>query len=116
MTTNEQFARFRRPEPALITEADWSLAHQHAARKRRYVITMTVRALSIVVAAIVYTSTHILWLVLILAGLGTVLPWIAVVMANDAPPKKRLAPRGPVPRSDRVLESRTPKIIDGSDD
>lgn len=116
MTTNEQFARFRRPEPALITEADWSRSQQHAARKRRYVITMTVRALSIVVAAIVYSSTHLLWLVLTLAALGTVLPWVAVVMANDGPPKKRLAPRAPIPRPDRVLESRTPKVIDDSSD
>ena len=115
VTTNEQFARFRKPEPALITEADWSRFDQHAARKRRYVITMTVRALSIVVAAIVYTSTHLLWLVLILAALGTVLPWIAVLMANDAPPKKRLAPQGHVARPDRVLENRPPKIIDGAD-
>ena len=115
MTTNEQFARFRKTEPAVITEADWSRFDQHAARKRRYVITMTVRALSIVVAAIVYTSTHLLWLVLILAALGTVLPWFAVVMANDAPPKKRRAPQGHVAPPDRMLESRTPKIIDESD-
>jgi hypothetical protein len=68
-----------------------------------------------VVAAIVYSSTHVLWLVLTLAALGTVLPWFAVVMANDGPPKKRPAPRGPIPRPDRVLESRTPRIIDDGD-
>jgi hypothetical protein len=43
---------------------------------------------------------------LIFAVLGTVLPWIAVVMANDRPPKKRLdVNRYAAPRPDRILES-----------
>ena len=109
---SSEFARFRKPEPALITEAGWSRSQQHAARKRRYVITMGVRALSLVLAAVVYSTTHLLWLVLILAALGTVLPWFAVVMANDGPPKKRLAPHGRIPRPDRQLESRPPRIIE----
>lgn len=109
---SSEFARFRKPEPALITEAEWSRLQQHAARKRRYVITMAVRAISVVLAAVVYSTTHLVWLVLILAALGTVLPWFAVVMANDGPPKKRLAPPGPVPPSDRQLESRPPRIIE----
>jgi Flp pilus assembly protein TadB len=109
---SSEFARFRKPEPALITEAEWSRSEQHAARKRRYVITMGVRAVSLVLAAVVYSTTHLLWLVLILAVLGTLLPWFAVVMANDGPPKKRPAPHGPVPRPDRQLESRPPRIIE----
>jgi Flp pilus assembly protein TadB len=109
---SSDFARFRKPEPALITEAELSRSEQHSARKRRYVITMGVRAVSVVLAAVVYSTTHLLWLVLILAALGTLLPWIAVVMANDGPPKKRLAPHGPVPRPDRQLENRPPRIIE----
>ena len=61
-----------------------SLLDEHAARKRRYVITMGIRALAIVAAAIVYSATHIVWLVLTLAVLGTFLPWVAVVMAVPA--------------------------------
>ena len=51
---------------------------------------------------------------LIFAVLGTVLPWIAVVMANDGPPKKRVDPR-PLPhRPDRELEAPKPaRVIDG---
>jgi peptidoglycan/LPS O-acetylase OafA/YrhL len=109
---SSEFARSRKPEPALITEAEWSRSKQHAARKRRYVITMGVRAVALVLAAVVYSTTHLLWLVLILALLGTVLPWIAVVMANDAPPKKRLERHVPAPRPDRQLESRPPRIIE----
>jgi Flp pilus assembly protein TadB len=112
VVASSEFARFRKPEPALITEADWSRVDQHAARKRRYVITMGVRAVSLVLAAVVYSTTHLLWLVLILAALGTVLPWFAVVMANDGPPKKKLPPLGQVAPAERTLESRPHRIID----
>src|SRR3712207_8715642 len=45
-------------------------------------------------------------LALIFAVLGTVLPWIAVMMANDGPPKKRLdAHRYAPPRPDRDRKS-----------
>ena len=100
-----------RAEPVLITEAEPSLADQHAARKKRYVITMAIRGVSLVMAAVFYQTV---WLMLIFAVLGTVLPWIAVVMANDRPPKKRLdVNRYVAPRPDRVLESSTPpRVID----
>ncbi len=96
----------------LITEAEPSLADQHAARKKRYVITMAIRGVSLVMAAVFYQTV---WLMLIFAVLGTVLPWIAVVMANDRPPKKRLhVNRYVAPRPDRILESGTtpPRVID----
>jgi hypothetical protein len=41
-----------------------------------------------------------------------VLPWIAVVMANDRPPKKRLNVHHYDARPDRVLESRPTRVID----
>ena len=103
MASSHQPARSRRPEPVLITEAAPSLAEQHAARKRRYVITMAVRGVSLVLAAVFYQT---LWLAIIFAALGTVLPWIAVMMANDRPPKKKLdVHRYTAPRPDRILEN-----------
>ena len=103
MASSQQPARPRRPEPVLITEAEPSLAEQHAARKRRYVITMAIRGVSVVLAAVFYQT---LWLALIFAVLGTVLPWIAVMMANDRPPKKKLdVNRYAPPRPDRILEN-----------
>jgi hypothetical protein len=92
-----------RAEPVLITEAELSQAEQQAARKKRYVITMAIRAVSLILAALTYQTV---WLMLIFAILGTVLPWIAVVMANDRPPRKRLdVNRYTAPRPDRILES-----------
>jgi hypothetical protein len=110
VASSQQFPRPRRPEPVLITEAEPSLAEQHAARKKRYAVTMGIRIVFIVLAATFY---QIVWLMLIFAVLGTVLPWIAVVMANDGPPKKRLHVNRYDARPDRVLESRPTRVIDG---
>ena len=107
MASSEQSARSRRAEPVLITEAAPSLADQHAARKRRYVLTMVVRLVSIVLAAAFY---QILWLAIIFAVLGTVLPWVAVVMANDRPPKKKLDPHRY--QADRVIEEPVRRAIE----
>ena len=110
VASSQQFPRSRRPEPVLITEAQPSLAQQHAARKRRYALTMAVRAVSLILAAVFYQTV---WLMLIFAVLGTVLPWIAVVMANDGPPKKRVDPHRYTHRPDRELEAPTPaRVID----
>jgi Flp pilus assembly protein TadB len=110
VVSSQQFPRSRGPEPVLITEAAPSLAEQHAARKKRYALTMGVRIVFIVLAAAFY---QIVWLMLIFAVLGTVLPWIAVIMANDGPPKKRLHVNHYDARPDRVLESRPTRVIDG---
>jgi Protein of unknown function (DUF3099) len=113
VTSSQESARSRRAEPVLITDAHPSLLDEHAARKRRYVITMGVRALAIVAAAIIYTETHIVWLVLSLAVLGTFLPWVAVLMANDGPPKSRQHINRYQARPDRTLENPQAKVIEG---
>ena len=96
-------SQYDRSEPVLITEAEPSQTDQHAARKKRYAITMAIRALSLVLAALTYQYS--LWLMAVFAVLGTVLPWIAVVMANDRPPKKKLdVNRYRPPAPDRILE------------
>jgi hypothetical protein len=112
VASSQQSPRQRRPEPVLITEAEPSMAEQHAARKKRYAITMAVRAVCLVLAAVFY---HVVWLMLIFAILGTVLPWIAVVMANDRPPRKRAQIYTPMPAPDRILEdpARSGRVIDG---
>jgi Flp pilus assembly protein TadB len=110
VASSQQSARSRRPESVLITEAAPSLAEQHAARKRRYVLTMVVRLVSVVLAAACY---QILWLAIIFAVLGTVLPWVAVMMANDRPPKKKLDPnRYRPPAPDRILEEPVRRAIE----
>ena len=110
VASSQQFPWPRGPEPVLITEAEPSQAEQHAARVKRYALTMGIRIVFIVLAASFY---KIVWLMLILAVLGTVLPWFAVIMANDRPPKKRLHVNRYDARPDRVLEARPTRVIDG---
>ncbi|MDQ3732724.1 MAG: DUF3099 domain-containing protein [Actinomycetota bacterium] len=74
-------------EPILITDAAPSLFEQHEARKRRYILTMAVRAVCLVLATVFY---QVLWVMAVFAVLAIVLPWIAVLVANDRPPKKSL--------------------------
>jgi hypothetical protein len=105
-----QFSRPRRPEPVLITEAEISQLEQAAHRRRRYALTMGIRVVCLVFAAVFY---KIVWLMIILAVLGAVLPWVAVLMANDRPPKKRVRVPTYEARPDRVLESRPVRVIDG---
>ena len=104
MASSQSSSRHDRREPLLITEAEPSQADQHAARKKRYSRTMAIRGGSLVIAAL--TAQYSLWLMAVFAVLGTVLPWIAVVMANDRPPKRQLDPnRYRPPAPDRILES-----------
>jgi hypothetical protein len=75
----------RGDEPVLITEAQPSLDEQFRSRRRKYAVMMAIRAVCLVLAAVFY---KIPWLMGILAVGALVLPWMAVLIANDRPPKK----------------------------
>ena len=49
VASSQSSNRYEPHEPVLITEAEPSLADQHAARKRRYSITMAIRGTSLVI-------------------------------------------------------------------
>jgi uncharacterized membrane protein len=110
VATSAQFPRPRQPEPVLITEAEPSMAEQHAYRMKRYALTMGVRIVCLLLAVIFY---KIVWLMIIFVVLFTVLPWVAVLMANDRAPIKRERVHSYDARPDRVLESRPARVIDG---
>lgn len=71
--------------PVLITEAAPSYSEQYAARRRKYVIIMAARVPCLVLAGVFYQTW---WLALAFVVLSVPLPWIAVLIANDAPPRK----------------------------
>jgi len=101
--------------PVLITDAAASYEEQHAARKRRYAVLMGARLLLFVLAAAAYPVSS--WLAVGLIAASVPLPWMAVLIANDAPPRKtedthRLG--GPAPR--RQLEGRGRVVVDGPDE
>lgn len=71
--------------PVLITEAEPSYDEQFAARKRKYMLMMGMRLPCLVLAGVFY---HTWWLALAFVAISVPLPWIAVLVANDRPPRK----------------------------
>jgi hypothetical protein len=68
------------PEVFRITGARQSLADDVRGRQRRYVISMSIRTVSVVLAAVLWDiERHVAIVALVLGG---VLPYIAVVIAN----------------------------------
>lgn len=104
----------RDDEPVLITEAQPSLDDQLSARRTKYLIMMSVRVLCLVLAAAFY---HTPWLLAIFVAGALVLPWMAVLIANDRPPKKALKVNrhGGHPDPGRAITSSTNdgRVIDG---
>jgi hypothetical protein len=81
----------RAQQPVLITDAQRSQEDQLRTRQTRYILMMSVRVLALVVAAVVVSlQPPLMWLWLALCAIGMVLvPWVAVVLANDRLPKER---------------------------
>ena len=74
--------------PVLITEAPVNADVEFDHRRKRYLLMMIIRALCIVGAA---TTFHISgWLAALFVVAAAVLPWAAVLLANDRPAKQEL--------------------------
>ena len=107
-------------KPALITDAEPSPEEQLRVRQWRYGIMMGIRALLLIVATILASlRVPLLWLWLPLCALGMVLlPWMAVLIANDRLPKqdrrlfRRFRPAKPEPAAPSALEQRHTSVID----
>ena len=80
--------RNRAGNPVLITAAEPSLQEQFVARRRKYVIMMSTRVVCLVLAAAFF---HIKILMAVFALASVVLPWAAVIIANDRPARRALA-------------------------
>jgi Protein of unknown function (DUF3099) len=76
--------------PVLITDAAESPEVELKRRERRYIAMMLLRAACLIVGSVLaMLQVPLLWLWLPLCGLGMVLlPWLAVILANDRPPKE----------------------------
>jgi Flp pilus assembly protein TadB len=74
-------------EPVLITTAPESNDHEYDRRRKKYAIMMTLRAVCVIAAASTYRVS--IWLALTFVVGGMILPWCAVIIANDRPAKKK---------------------------
>lgn len=101
----------RDDNPVLITEAAPSHDDQLRSRQRRYAVMMAMRIPFLVAAVVCY---QIWWLALLLVVLSVPLPWMAVLIANDRPPRRAEAVnRYRSPGRERQLEARDHPVIDG---
>jgi len=78
-------------KPVLITDAERSQDDQLRSRQIRYATMMGLRVVCLIGAAVlVSVRPPLLWLWLLICGAGMVLlPWCAVIIANDRPAKER---------------------------
>jgi Flp pilus assembly protein TadB len=102
-------------QPPLITTAPESNDDEYDRRRKRYAIMMALRALCVIGAAVTYRVSMILALAFVAAGL--VLPWCAVLIANDRPPKKRQRHTAyPSGSGERALPAGSDeRVVDGGD-
>lgn len=79
--------------PVLITRAAPSYEVQHRQRVRKYLSLMFWRIPALVLAAVAYGIWHngLISLAILVASIP--LPWIAVLVANDRPPRRAEEPR-----------------------
>ncbi|GAA4476915.1 DUF3099 domain-containing protein [Rhodococcus olei] len=99
--------------PILITDAAQSFDEQHRARVRKYSIMMGVRIPALVLAAIAYSAWGSAWISLLIIGASIPLPWIAVLVANDRPPRRADEPRRYDHRPTTAIESAEHRTIEG---
>ncbi|GAA1824217.1 hypothetical protein GCM10009682_50610 [Luedemannella flava] len=115
----------RRPDPVLITDAPESPERERLGREVRYLIMMGIRAACLIVAAILVSNKppHYGWWVIGCVVGMVVLPWLAVLIANDRPAKARYRmsrylhrPAAPPPTDPRSLPTpREDRVIDADD-
>ncbi len=95
-----------------ITAVPASLDDQFDARRRKYLIMMGLRVVCVLAAVLTYPLS--LWLALAFIVGGAVLPWCAVLIANDRPPRRGTTfVRYQAPQADRMLEA--PPAVERSD-
>jgi Flp pilus assembly protein TadB len=100
-------------QPTVITTVPVNDSDGYDQRRKRYAIMMATRAVCVILAASLY---HVSVAASIGLGVaGFVLPWCAVIIANDRPAKKKAVDLGAFARSqERGLPSgNDERVVDG---
>ena len=87
--------------PVLITTAAPSYEEERRARMRKYLTLMACRVPALILAAVAYGARHNGLVSLLIVAVTVPLPWMAVLIANDRPPRRSDEPR-------RYARRRTP--------
>ena len=105
----------------VITDAAQNPAEELRRRQNRYILMMVARAGCLILAAVLAMAgvpLLALWVSLCLVG-AVLLPWLAVILANDRGPRpeyrmaNKFRRQAPQPPAQRTLSAReAPKVID----
>ena len=79
--------------PVLITRAAPAYEEQHRARVRKYLTLMSCRIPALILAAVAYGIWQNGLISLAIIVVSVPLPWMAVLIANDRPPRRAEEPR-----------------------
>ncbi|BBZ34168.1 DUF3099 domain-containing protein [Mycolicibacterium confluentis] len=79
--------------PVLITRAAIPYEEEHRQRVRKYLTIMAFRIPALLLAAVAYGIWENGWVSLLIIAVSIPLPWIAVLIANDRPPRRAEEPR-----------------------
>ncbi|MBW0012079.1 DUF3099 domain-containing protein [Mycobacterium sp.] len=79
--------------PVLITSAAPSYEEEHRARVRKYLTLMAFRIPALILAAVAYGAWHNGLISVAIVAVSVPLPWMAVLIANDRPPRRPDEPR-----------------------
>jgi hypothetical protein len=99
--------------PILITAAAPAYEVQHRQRVRKYLTIMSFRIPALILAALAYGAWHNGLVSLAIIAVSIPLPWIAVLIANDRPPRRADEPRrfdGPQRRTPLFPTAERPAI------
>jgi hypothetical protein len=97
--------------PVLITRAPIPYEDQHRERVRKYLKIMSWRVPALLGAAIAYGIWHngLISLAILVASIP--LPWIAVLIANDGPPRTSEKVARDI-RTTRTVETTAPRVLE----
>ena len=79
--------------PVLITAAALPYEEEQRQRVRKYLTLMTFRIPALIFAAVAYGIWHSGLISLLIVAVSVPLPWMAVLIANDRPPRRAEEPR-----------------------
>jgi hypothetical protein len=80
-------------QPVLITRAAAPYEEQHRERVRKYLTLMFWRVPALILAAVAYGIWENGLISLAIIAISVPLPWMAVLIANDRPPRRAEEPR-----------------------
>jgi hypothetical protein len=91
--------------PVLITSAAPSRVDEFNDRRRQYIVVMSVRIVCFILAVVISVT----WLRMVFLVAALVLPWVAVLAANQVKAKAVRAPNLFVPKPRRALTGEDPQ-------